>query len=146
MDHREGVEPSPSAWKADILAVKLPVDTQDTVEGFEPFLNLSSKNKSVIQNLLCCVLSLYIYYTKIFNFLQMFRRGGRPLLSSTSFTVGRALSSNQGYTAFKFHLETSLSIPGVSESHAVTKRSPCKHRARSVGGKTPYAASTDGTG
>lgn len=30
MDHREGVEPSPSAWKADILAVKLPVDTQDT--------------------------------------------------------------------------------------------------------------------
>lgn len=55
----------------------------------------------------------------------MFRRGGRPLLSSTSFTVGRVLSSNQGYTAFKFHLETSLSIPGVSESHAVTKRSPC---------------------
>lgn len=71
----------------------------------------------------------------------MFRRGGRPLLSSTSFTVGRALSSNQGYTAFKFHLETSLSIPGVSESHAITKRSPYKHRVRSVGGKTPYAAS-----
>lgn len=31
MDHREGVEPSPSAWKADILAVKLPVDIQDTL-------------------------------------------------------------------------------------------------------------------
>lgn len=63
MDHREGVEPSPSAWKADILAVKLPVDTQDTVEGFEPFLNLSSKNKSVIQKFaVLCLIFVYTLY------------------------------------------------------------------------------------
>jgi len=39
------------------------VDTQDTVEGFEPFLNLSSKNKSVIQKFaVLCLIFVYTLY------------------------------------------------------------------------------------
>ena len=76
MNHRKGVEPSASAstWKADVLAVKLPVDIRDTA-----------------------IIALCLFL--------MFHRGGRPLLSSTSFTVGRALSSNQGIRRLSFILK-----------------------------------------